>query len=60
MRTNRALVGPASGRVSWEGRLGLLAIHEDIAFTKKTAKAVNAEFDTVPAWLGLDRVYGRR
>ena len=38
----------------------MLAIHEDIAFTEKTAKAVNAEFDTVPAWLGLDWVYGRR
>ena len=32
------------------------AIHEDVAFTRATTKAVQAELDDLAAWLGLDAV----
>jgi len=32
------------------------AIHEDVQFTRATAKAVRAEIDELASWLGLDAV----
>jgi uncharacterized protein len=32
------------------------AIHEDVKFTRATAKAVRAEIDELASWLGLDAV----
>ena len=32
------------------------AIHEDVKFTRATAKAVQAEVDDLASWLGLDAV----
>ena len=36
------------------GALRVNAIHEDVKFTRATAKAVQAEIDDLAAWLGLN------
>ena len=39
-----------------EKRLDVLAIHEDIAFTKKTRAAIDEQLRTLATWLALDTV----
>ncbi len=39
-----------------EDRLDVIAVHEDIAFTKKTRAAIDTELRALAAWLGLHTV----